>query len=131
MSSPSDYKFNESHEYARRGDDGNIYVGISAYAVDQLQREIVYLELPPVGRELAKGDAFGLVEAVKAASDIYAPVSGKVVAVNDAAVEDPMLVAKDPWGAGWLIQIEPSNPADFTALMDAAAYDEFCQKAGH
>lgn len=133
MSIPANCKFAKNHEYVRPSDNGGavVYVGISAYAVDQLQREIVYVELPPVGRDVFVGDAFGLVEAVKAASDIFAPVSGKVVAVNDAAVDDPMLLVRDPWGEGWLVQIEMSNPAELDELMDADEYAAYCKDGGH
>ncbi|MDD4279893.1 MAG: glycine cleavage system protein GcvH [Candidatus Sumerlaeales bacterium] len=131
MSASENIRFAESHEYALKDATGKIVVGISAYAVDQLQREIVYVELPEVGREVGKGDAFGLVEAVKAASDVYAPVSGTIVEVNTQAIDDPMLIANDPYGEGWMIKIEPTNPDDLTSLKDAAEYDIFCQTSGH
>jgi glycine cleavage system H protein len=100
--------------------------------LEQLQKELVYIELPEEGRELVKGDPFGLVEAVKAASDVYAPVSGKVIAVNTATVDDPLLVVRDPWGEGWLIQIELSNPEELDTLLSNEEYDKFCiEHDGH
>lgn len=121
MAAPSDVRLLKSHEWARR-DGPLVAIGVSGFAIDELNREIVYLELPDVGMMLRAGEAFGVIEAVKAASDLYAPVSGKVVKVNEAAVENPMLVAESPYGEGWLLQVEPTDPTEWDALMTAEAY---------
>lgn len=121
MAAPSDVRLLKSHEWARR-DGPVVAIGVSDFAIDQLNREIVYLELPDVGMMVRAGGAFGVIEAVKAASDLYAPVSGKVVKVNEAAIENPMLVAESPYGEGWLVQVEPTDPAEWDSLMTAAAY---------
>ena len=122
---PADLKYIESDEWLRI--EGNTAViGISDYAQDQLN-DIVYLELPDVGTAYAKGDSFGVVESVKAASDLHIPVGGTVTEVNSAAVDEPELLNADPYGAGWLIKITLANAAEADDLMDAAAYDKFCE----
>jgi len=113
--------YQESHEWARR-DGSLVVVGISDHAQSSLS-DIVFVELPEVGATVTKGEAFGVGESVKAAADVYAPVSGAVVAVNTALEDAPEDVNTDAFGAGWLIKIEPSNPAEWDALMDAAAYE--------
>lgn len=115
-------RYRSSHEFARK--EGNVYViGLSDHAQAALG-DIVYVELPEVGKTIAGGETFGVVESVKAASDLYMPLGGKVVAANDALGGDPALVNRDCYGEGWLIKIEASNPADFDALMDAATYEK-------
>ena len=115
-------RYQSSHEYARK-DGSDIVVGISDHAQESLG-DIVFVELPEVGKALKKGEAFGVVESVKAASDLYAPVSGKVVAVNDKLAGDPALVNKDCYGSGWMIKLSPSNPSEWDGLLDAAAYEK-------
>jgi glycine cleavage system H protein len=112
-------KFTKDHEYI--ADDGT--VGITPYAQDQLG-DIVFVELPKVGQKLKQGDEAAVVESVKAASEIYAPVSGTVTAVNDAVVTSPGLVNEDPQGQGWMFKLTLDNPAELDGLMDAAAYAE-------
>ncbi|MCX7719385.1 MAG: glycine cleavage system protein GcvH [Candidatus Sumerlaeaceae bacterium] len=124
MPSPSDVRFVKSHEWARR-EGGLVVVGISAYAVEQLNKEIVYVEPPQKGRTLKAGDVLGVVEAVKAASDIYAPVSGRVAESNEALAQNPSLVAEDPYGAGWIAKIEPSDPSEWENLLSPEDYDSF------
>ena len=122
ISYKSDRKYAESHEWAKE-EDGLIVVGISDYAQDQLG-DVVFVELPPVGKEIAAGSAFGVVESVKAASDLYSPVSGKVEAVNEKLAADPALVNKDAFGEGWMIKVKPSNSTDLGKLLDAATYQK-------
>jgi glycine cleavage system H protein len=117
-----DCRYRSSHEYARK-DGGEIVVGISDHAQEALG-DIVFVELAEVGKAVAQGDAIGVVESVKAASDIYAPVSGKVTAVNSALQGDPSLVNKDCYGSGWLLRIAPSAAGEWAGLMDAGAYEK-------
>ena len=119
---PQDLKYAKSHEYARiAGDEATI--GITEYAAEQLG-DVVFVELPEVGRELAKGDSFGVVESVKAVSDLYAPISGKVIAVNERLNDEASLINDDPFGEGWIIKIAPSNPAEAAEILDAKQYEE-------
>jgi glycine cleavage system H protein len=119
----STLRYTKEHEYIRvDGDRGTI--GISDYAQAQLG-DVVFVELPDVGKELAKGAEAAVVESVKAASEIYAPVAGKVVEVNGALQDAPSRVNEDPLGSGWFLTIKLSNPAELDGLMDEAAYQEF------
>ncbi|MFQ3620363.1 MAG: glycine cleavage system protein GcvH [Spirochaetales bacterium] len=114
-------KYQKTHEWARK--DGKLFtVGITDYAQDSLG-DVVFVELPPIGKVIMRGEAFGVVESVKAASDVYAPLSGKVVEVNEKLKEDPSLVNKEPFGAGWFIRIEASNPAEYEELLSAREYE--------
>lgn len=123
---PQELKFTKSHEWARV--DGNtVTVGISAYAVDQMDKEIVNVELPEKGENVNKGESFGVVDSVKAAFDLYAPVSGEIIAVNEEAMDNPEAVADSPYQAGWLIKISMTNPADLDDLMDKGAYKTFLE----
>lgn len=116
-------RYADSHEWARKdGDD--IIVGISDFAQESLS-DIVYVELPEVGDTFERAESFGVVESVKAASDVYAPVSGEVIAINEELEDTPELVNQDPYGAGWLVRIKPDNPSEFDELMDAEAYEAF------
>jgi glycine cleavage system H protein len=101
-------------------------VGLSAYALEQLG-DIVYIELPQVGTEYNKEDAFGVIESVKTASDLYIPLTGKVVQVNEELPDNPDILSKDAYGAGWLIKVEASDPAELETLLDAAAYKKFLE----
>ena len=116
----SDRKYAESHEWAKVEGD-LVVVGVSDYAQDQLG-DVVFVELPEVGKALEAGKAFGVVESVKAASDVFAPISGKVEAVNSELKNAPETVNKDAFGAGWFIKVRPSNAGDMNKLMDAATY---------
>lgn len=118
----TDCKYTESHEWAKLEGDV-VVIGVSDYAQHQLG-DVVFVELPAVGKEVVAGKAFGVVESVKAASDVYAPVSGTVVASNDALTNDPALVNRDAFGAGWFIKIKPSHLAEFDKLLDAATYQK-------
>lgn len=117
---PAAYRFADSHEYAHL--DGElIRVGISAFAVDQLG-DIVFVDLPDVGASLNKGTSFGSVESVKAVEDMYAPIAGEVVERNEAVLASPEELQNDPHGAGWLLVVRPSDPAQLESLLDSATY---------
>jgi glycine cleavage system H protein len=120
---PSDLKYLKSHEWARVESDGTVTVGISDHAQDALG-DLVFVEVPEVGAKLEQGGAAAVVESVKAASDVYTPVSGEVIASNDSLAGTPELVNQDPYGAGWLFKIKPGNSAELSQLLDAAAYGQ-------
>ena len=120
MNVPENLKYTASHEWVRAEADGSVSIGITDHAQDALG-ELVYVELPEVGRKLGGDEACAVVESVKAASDVYAPLAGEVVAANKALAEAPDQVNKDPYGA-WLFRVKPSDPAALAALLDAAAY---------
>ena len=122
MNVPADLKYTESHEWVKLEADGTITVGITDHAQEALG-DIVFLELPETGRKLEAGKECAVVESVKAASDIYAPVAGEVVARNDAAVDAPESVNQDAYAA-WLFKLKPANAADLNGLLDAAAYEK-------
>jgi glycine cleavage system H protein len=125
---PADLKYLDSHEWVRAEADGTVTVGISDHAQGALG-DLVFVELPEVGRALAKGEAAAVVESVKAASDVYSPVSGEVVAMNDALSGSPELVNQDPYGQGWLFKLRPANSAELEQLLDAAAYGKVVEEA--
>ncbi|MCX7824207.1 MAG: glycine cleavage system protein GcvH [Verrucomicrobiae bacterium] len=121
---PSDLKYTETHEWVKVGKKDNIVtVGLTDYAQEELT-DIVYLDLPKVGDEVEEGTECGVVESVKAANDIYAPVSGTVVEVNTAAVENPSLVNEEPYGKGWLFKIKMVDPKELDDLMSDSEYEE-------
>ena len=120
---PEELKYTDTHEWVKV--EGKVATfGLTDHAQKELG-DIVYLELPEVGRALTAGAESGVVESVKAASDIYAPLAGKIVAVNDAAAQEPAVVNRDPYGAGWLVKLEMADPAEAAKLKTAAAYKEF------
>lgn len=125
----ADMKFAKTHEWARPEADGTVTVGISAYAVEALT-DLVYMQLPALGAKVAAGSSIGEIESVKAVSDLYAPVSGEVVAVNDALPSALETLGSDPYGAGWIVRIRPDQPGQLDTLLDRAAYDELV-KSGH
>ena len=117
--------YTKEHEWAKKNDDGTVSVGVDDYAQAQLH-EIVYVELPEMDPEIAQADAIGAVESVKAVSDMYSPVGGKIVAVNEELLDSPDKINTDPYGEGWIAKLEPSNlEGDLANLMDAAAYTEY------
>lgn len=120
---PDDCRYTEDDEWVRREEDRAL-VGITDYAQQQLG-DIVFVELPEVGAELSQGDAFGVIESVKAVSDLYAPVSGSVVAVNEELEEQPEAVNQSCYEDGWLIALDPSDLDEFDALMDATGYRKY------
>ncbi|MDD2104928.1 glycine cleavage system protein GcvH [Pseudomonas asiatica] len=117
---PADLRFAESHEWARLEADGTVTVGISDHAQEALG-DVVFVELAEVGKVFAAGDAAGVVESVKAASDIYAPVGGEVIAVNEELADSPELLNEEPYES-WIFKLKPSNPAELDKLLDAAGY---------
>ncbi len=120
MNIPKDIKYTESHEWVRV--EGDLaFVGITDYASTQLG-DIVFLEIETEGEELESGEAYGSIEAVKTVSDSYMPISGKVIEVNQNAIDDPSIVNKDPYGDGWLIKIQIKNKEEINGLLDADAY---------
>ena len=123
MEYPDDLKYTKEHEWARMS-DGRITVGITDYAQDALG-EVVFLELPEVDTDVSKEDTFGVIESVKAANDLFAPVSGRVAEVNSTVVDSPEMVNTDPYGEGWLIVVEPSDLAELDELMTAKEYAEY------
>ena len=122
---PSDLKYTKNDEWLRIEGD-TAAVGITDYAQDQLN-DIVYVEFPDVGSEIAQAATFGVVESVKAASDIYMPISGTITEVNSALEEEPELINTDPYGKGWLIKFTVKNASEADGLMDSAAYTTYCE----
>jgi glycine cleavage system H protein len=125
---PADLKYVASHEWVRIEADGTLTVGISDHAQAALG-DLVFVETPEVGRTLTAGEAFAVVESVKAASDVYSPVSGEVIATNEALSATPELINQAPYGDGWLIKIRPSDPAELATLLDAKAYEAVADAA--
>ncbi|HEY9054737.1 MAG TPA: glycine cleavage system protein GcvH [Rectinemataceae bacterium] len=120
MSLDTSARYAATHEYAKP--EGDLYIiGISDHAQSELG-DIVFVELPKMGTALAKGESFGTVESVKAASDLYMPIGGEVVDVNGALAADPALVNTQPYAGGWMIKVKASDPGEFSSLMDAASY---------
>ena len=117
---PGDLFYTEEHEYVRKSGD-TVEIGITDYAQGELG-DIVYIELPKVGSKFGKHDVFGTIEAVKAVSELFAPISGEVVAINERLDKEPALVNSDPYGAGWMIKVRPSSASELDGLMKADAY---------
>jgi len=124
---PSELKYASSHEWARLEEDGSVTVGISDHAQDALG-DVVFVELPEVGSSLDGGDEAGVVESVKAASDIYAPVGGEVIAINEQLEDEPETVNADPYNDGWFFKLRPSDTSELEALLDAEAYQQSCEE---
>ena len=121
MSIPKDLKYTEDHEWIRvEGEDA--YIGITDYAQGELG-DVVYVDLPAEGDSFAKSDVFGTIEAVKAASDLYCPISGEVVQINEDVADAPETINKDPYGSGWMIKIRMSDTSELDDLMDASGYE--------
>ena len=118
---PAELKYVASHEWLRTEADGTVTVGITEHA-QELLGDIVFIELPEVGTELAADEQAGVVESVKAASDVYAPITGEIVAVNDALVSAPEIANSAPYGDGWFFKIKPANAADLDGLLSAEQY---------
>jgi glycine cleavage system H protein len=124
---PSDYRYTEEHEWVKDRGDGTCVLGITEFAQEELG-EVVYVELPEVGARFDGGDEIGSVESVKAVAEIYTPVAGEVVEINDAVADDPELLNEDPHGKGWLIALRYDAADDLAALMDADAYQAYLEK---
>ncbi|NCF33566.1 MAG: glycine cleavage system protein GcvH [Proteobacteria bacterium] len=127
---PSDLKYAATHEWARLEDDGTVTVGISDHAQDALG-DVVYVELPELEQVIAAGDEAGVVESVKAASDVYAPISGTVCAVNEALDDAPETVNSDAYADGWFFKMRPADLGELEELLDAEAYGEVCEAEDH
>lgn len=126
MAFPDDVRYTAEHEWARL-EEGIVTVGITSYAAEQLG-DVVYVELPEVGRKLEATKPFGVVEAVKTVSDLYAPVSGEVVEVNPAISDQPGIVNEEPFGEGWMIRIKPTNPQELDKLMSHVEYEKLTEE---
>ena len=130
MSIPADLKYTESHEWVRTEADGTLTVGITDHAQEALG-DIVFLELPEAGRTVAAGDAIAVIESVKAASDIYSPVSGEIVAVNETLNDKPETINEDAFGDGWIFLVRASDRGELGELLDADAYAELIENEDH
>lgn len=119
---PAELKYIASHEWLRLEDDGTITVGITDHAQDLLG-DVVFVELPEVGANITLDEEIAVVESVKAASDIYAPISGEIVAINESLDDDPEIINSDPYGEGWFFRMKPENMEDYEALMNADEYE--------
>ena len=127
---PKDLKYAKSHEWVRTEKDGTLTVGITDHA-QELMGDMVYVDLPQAGAQVAAGKECAVVESVKAASDVYAPVSGEIAEANAALAAAPETVNKDPYGAGWMFRIKPANKAELDGLLDAKAYDALVASEKH
>jgi glycine cleavage system H protein len=117
---PDDRRYTREHEWAKR-EDGHVRVGITAFAAERLS-DVVFIELPKVGTEVKAMEPFGVVESVKAASDLFSPISGRVVDVNQGLIDNPEVINQDPYEAAWMIIVDPGNPAEWEHLLDAEGY---------
>ena len=126
---PADLRYTKSHEWLRSLPDGTLEIGITAHAQDALG-DLVFVEVPEVGRNLMAGEACAVVESVKAASDVYAPIAGQVIAGNPQLAGEPEAVNNDPYGSGWLMRIRPADAGAAAALMSAADYGKFLAEGG-
>lgn len=127
---PSDLRYAKSHEWAKKQPDGSVLVGITDHAQAALG-DLVFVEVPKAGRKVNAGEACAVVESVKAASDVYAPVSGEVLEGNPALANAPETLNQDSYDKGWMFRLKPSNPAEFDKLLDAAAYQKSLSDEGH
>lgn len=118
---PADLRYAKSHEWLRLEHDGSVVIGITDYAQNSLG-DITYVQMPKVGAALKAGETFGVVESVKAASDLYAPVAGTVIGTNSKLEATPETVNQSPYGDGWMLRLKPADPASVSALLDAGAY---------
>ena len=126
MAFPDDVRYTAEHEWARL-EDGLVTVGITSYATEQLG-DVVFVELPEVGRKVESMKPFGVVEAVKTVSDLYAPISGEVVEVNGELVDQPGIVNEEPFGQGWMVRIRPTNPKDVDKLLSHVEYEKLTEE---
>ena len=129
MQFPADLKYTDTHEWLRQEGDGTVAVGITWHAQDRLG-DLVYVENPVRGKALRKGEECGVVESVKAAADIYAPISGEVVAVNEDLAKSPERINQDPYST-WMFKVMPSDPSELQTLLSAAAYEKLIESESH
>lgn len=127
---PTDRRYSKEHEWALDHGDGTATVGITDYAQEMLT-DIVFVELPPVGKKVEQGAPLAVVESVKSVSDVYAPIGGEVVAVNLPLENKPELINQDAFGEGWIVKLKMANPAELNSLMDAAAYEAMIREEKH
>lgn len=127
---PKDLKYTKSHEWVKPNADGSVTVGITHHAQD-LMGDMVFVDPPTAGTQVTSGKECGVVESVKAASDVYAPVSGEIVEANAALSDSPETVNKDPYGSGWMFRLKPANKAEVDALLDAKAYEALVASEKH
>ena len=127
---PSDLRYTKSHEWVRQGSNGSVEIGISEHAQGALG-DLVFVEVPEVGRAVKAGEACAVVESVKAASDVYSPVSGQVTASNSALASQPELLNQDPYGAGWMFRVQTNASVNPAALMSAADYAKYLADEAH
>ncbi len=125
---PEDLKFTETHEWIKI-EGKQAIVGITDYAVEKLG-DVVFVELPALGKEIKKKESFGVVESVKAVSDLYSPLNGKIVSVNDKLSNSPDLLNKDPYGEGWIVKIEVNDPKEIDSLISTKDYEKLLEKEG-
>lgn len=129
MNTPKELKYSSDHEWVKI--DGDVaYIGVSDFAQSQLG-DVVFVEIPDEGREIKAGETFSVIESVKAVSDIIAPVSGKIVKVNDALGDTPELINQDPYGDAWIVAVELSDVSELDALLDGDAYEKLTAEGGH
>jgi len=128
MGVPKECGYTKDHEWAKKTDDLYI-IGITDYAQSQLG-DVVFLELPAIGKIVKKGDTMAVVESVKAASDIYAPISGEIVEINQEVVDSPELINSDPFSKAWLVKLKPSNISEISQLLSSEAYDKLISELG-
>jgi len=124
---PQDLRYTKDHEWARKA-GAVVVVGVTAHAQEALG-DVVYVELPKIGDQVRAGEPFGVIESTKAVSELFAPVTGKIVKVNDSLVDSPQTVNQDPYGKGWLVEVEGSDPAAFDSLLDAQAYRKLVEES--
>ncbi len=127
MDFPRDLKYTKEHEWVREEDDNTVVVGITDYAQDSLG-DVVYVELPQEGGSVTKNEPFGVVESVKAVSDLYSPVTGTVVEVNDAIIDSPEAINEDPYGDAWMIKVELASPEELGDLLTAEEYQNYIEE---
>lgn len=127
---PNELRYAATHEWARLEEDGSVTVGITDHAQNALG-DVVYVELPEIGQIISGAEEAGVVESVKAASDIYAPVGGSVTAVNENLEDEPELVNSDPYGDGWFFKLQPDDESDLSQLLDGEGYEEVCEAEEH
>ena len=124
---PGDLLYTNEHEWLRREEDGSVTIGVTDHAAEALG-DLVYVELPEVGQNIDEGGDMAVVESVKAASDVYAPIGGSIVAVNEELADEPEKINADPYGEGWIVRMQPSDGVDESALMSPDAYQQFCDE---
>ncbi|HUU72289.1 MAG TPA: glycine cleavage system protein GcvH [Burkholderiales bacterium] len=129
MTIPSELKYTDTHEWVRTESDGTVSVGITHHAQEQLG-DLVYVESPQVGRKFKKGEECGVIESVKAASDLYAPLSGEILAVNESLADAPEKINENAYDA-WMFRIRPDDPAELEALLDASGYSKIVEAESH